>query len=84
MKLVDLSAKIPSIKVGKCYKLDKREKDDYSELVVYVEKGPRNSGPSEQYRVSTGPNNYDVDWISSSRFINSKEVTEPAGIRYSK
>jgi len=82
MKISEISFK-PII--GKCYKLAQMEKNDYSEMIVYVETGPRNAGkPNEQYRISTGQGAMDVDWIDTTMFQNCKEVVCPTNIKYVK
>ena len=86
MKVFELmeSKFVPTI--GKCYKLkDDKKLGDYANETVFVETGPRNEGtPAEQYRVSTGPKMYDVDWIDTTMFEGSVEVAEPPNIRYIK
>jgi hypothetical protein len=86
MKMAELFEATFRPQIGKCYRLaDKPEHGDYAGETVFVETGPRNAGlPSEQYRVSTGPNNYDVDWIDTSMFDGAVEVDEPPNIRYVK
>lgn len=49
---------------------------DYRGLLVYVESGPRNKGtPAEQWRVSSGPKMYDVDWIETNMFNGATKKT---------
>jgi hypothetical protein len=81
MKLFEI-LNLPQI--GHCYRLaHNRALGDWADNIVYVETGPRNAGTeSEQYRVSFGPGNYDVDWIDTAMFTGSAEVNEPPGIRY--
>ncbi len=83
MKLFEI---LNSPQIGHCYKLaDNRAFGDWASNVVYVETGPRNAGNArEQYRVSHGPGNYDVDWIDAAMFAGSIEVPEPPGIRYAQ
>ena len=81
MKLNEIRLQ-PKPEVGKCYKL-RNGIGDFSNEIVFVETGPRNENlPSEQYRVSYGPGNYEVDWIDTSIFDGSIQVSEPPGIRH--
>lgn len=84
MRITELLESAFKPEIGKCYRLaDKPEHGDYAGLTVFVETGPRNEGkPNEQYRVSTGPAMYDVDWIDTTMFDGAVEVDEPPNIRY--
>lgn len=64
-------------KIGSTYKLSNdKTMGDYAGDVIKVETGPRNGGTAaEQYRVSWGKGNYDVDWIDTWMFNNSEEMT---------
>jgi hypothetical protein len=68
-------AQVMHVKVGSSYQLSQNKAlGDYAGDTVYVETGPRGSGPSEQYRVSFGTGMYDVDWIDTWMFNNAREV----------
>lgn len=65
---------MPKIQIGTSYLLRQDPKlGDYSGTIVDVEAGPRQ--PNNQYRVSWGKGNYDVDWINSEFFAGARPVT---------
>lgn len=70
----------PQISIS--YKL-RDQLGDYSNEIVYVEKGPRNKETqNEQYRVSFGPGAYDVDWIDTKMFRGATIVPTPKELIY--
>lgn len=75
MKLFEIIA--PHVEVGAAYRLaDTSSLGDYRNLSVYVEKGPRGEGKTEQYRVSHGQGNHDVDWIETEMFFGAVKLKD--------
>lgn len=77
MKLFEIYKEKPTVvpEVGATYVLASDKKlGDYAGQKIEVEKGPRGSGESEQYRVSWGTGMYDVDWIDTWMFNGSRKV----------